>query len=104
MRVAVAYTRVSAGEQARGDLSLEAQAAAIRHFASDEGIDLVETFAEDRPGLSRALARARNLHCPVIVWTLDRLSREAPYVSNLTSQGVQVVVAEKGPDTDLVGG
>jgi site-specific DNA recombinase len=43
---AVGYARVSTPEQAEKDLSLPAQMAAIRRYAQDHGLTLVNAFVE----------------------------------------------------------
>ncbi|WP_352548306.1 recombinase family protein [Mesorhizobium australicum] len=87
MSSAVAYYRVSTQRQGRSGLGIEAQRAAVAHFAEAEGIDIIQEFTEvetgkgsdaldRRPQLAAALALARQAKCPVIVAKLDRLSRE----------------------------
>ncbi|MBZ0106206.1 MAG: recombinase family protein [Sulfuricella denitrificans] len=55
---------------------------------------------DDRAGLRDALAKAKKLHCPVIVSKLDRLSRDVAFISGLMANGVPFIVAELGADTD----
>jgi DNA invertase Pin-like site-specific DNA recombinase len=107
----VAYLRVSTGEQGKSGLGLEAQRAAIEAFALANGIEIAAELIEvetgkgavpldRRPQLKAALAKAKALHCPVVVSKLDRLSRDVAFISGLMSQKVNFVVAEFGPDVD----
>jgi len=50
-----------------------------------------------RPQLAAALAAARAAKCPVVVATLDRLSRDVAFVSGLMSQRIPFIVAELAP-------
>jgi len=109
MRAAIGYTRVSTSEQGRSRLGLDAQAGAIAQFGADEEFDIVEVATdigsgalplEERPGLQKALARARKLKCPVIVAKLDRLSRDVHFISGLMARGVPFLVTELGVDVD----
>ena len=111
MKPAVAYTRVSTASQGRSGLGLEAQIAALAHFAEAEGYALAETFTEietgkgadaldRRPQLSAALNAARKLKAPIIVAKLDRLSRDVHFISGLMTHRTPFIVAELGADTD----
>jgi DNA invertase Pin-like site-specific DNA recombinase len=108
---AVAYLRVSTGQQGRSGLGLDAQRAAVQQFADAEGISIRAIFEEvetgkgadaldRRPNLQSALAAARKLKAPIIVAKLDRLSRDVAFISGLMSQRVPFMVAELGADTD----
>lgn len=108
-RQVVSYRRVSTERQERSGAGLEAQAATIARFCETEGFDLVEDFQESvsggasidqRPGLTKALALAAKLKCPVVVSKLDRLSRDVAFISGLMARGVPFIVAELGVDTD----
>src|SRR5678816_1497088 len=77
MERAIAYLRVSTHRQQRSGLGIEAQRAAIQHFA--------------------ALAAAK---CSVLVSKLDRLSRDVAFVAGLMAQRVPFIVAELGRDAD----
>jgi DNA invertase Pin-like site-specific DNA recombinase len=108
---AIAYYRVSTTRQGKSGLGIEAQKAAVRHFADAEGIEIVGEHVEietgksadaldRRPELSEALARARKAKCPVLVKKLDRLSRDVHFISGLMAHRVPFVVAELGADAD----
>ena len=85
MRVSL-YTRVSTEEQARQGLSLEAQLAALRKWASENGHTIVGEYVESgvsgrkppakRPALQRLLADLPALRVELIAFTkLDRWTR-----------------------------
>jgi DNA invertase Pin-like site-specific DNA recombinase len=110
-RPVVTYVRVSTSQQGRSGLGIEAQRAALRHFAETEGFEVVREFVEvetgkgadaldRRPQLKAALAAARKLRCHVAVAKLDRLSRDVHFISGLMAHKVPFLVAELGPDVD----
>jgi DNA invertase Pin-like site-specific DNA recombinase len=107
----VAYVRVSTDRQGKSGLGLAAQRAAIKAFADTCGYVVVEEFEEvasgkgvdaieSRPQLSKALARAKKLRCPVLVAKLDRLSRDVAFIAGLMAQRVPFIVAELGEKAD----
>jgi DNA invertase Pin-like site-specific DNA recombinase len=108
---AIAYLRLSKNGRKGGTLGIEAQRAAIKHFAEVEKIELVGEHVEietgkgadaldRRPVLAQALAEARKAKCPVIVAKLDRLSRDVHFISGLMVHRVPFLVAELGSDVD----
>ncbi|HIJ62254.1 MAG TPA: recombinase family protein [Rhodospirillaceae bacterium] len=107
----IAYYRVSASQQGKSGLGIEAQKAAIATFASGNDMQIGGEFVEietgkgsdaldRRPELAAALAAARKAKCPVVVAKLDRLSRDVHFISGLMSHRVPFVVAELGADAD----
>ena len=111
MEKAIACLRVSTLRQQRSGLGIEAQRAAIQHFAEAEGMILIGEFVEAetgkgadaldrRPQLAAALAAAKAARCSVVVSKLDRLSRDVAFVSGLNAQRVPFIVAELGRDAD----
>ncbi|MEA2887934.1 MAG: hypothetical protein QOD11_2294 [Bradyrhizobium sp.] len=107
----ITYIRVSTSQQGRSGLGIEAQRAALRHFAKAEGFEVAREFVEvetgkgadaldRRPQLKAALAAARKLRCHVAVAKLDRLSRDVHFISGLMAHKVPFLVAELGPDVD----
>ena len=109
MKSAIAYIRVSGGKQGKSGLGLEAQQAAIAHFAEQEGFAIGETFTEvqsgkdddqKRPQLKTALEAARKAKAPIIVAKLDRLSRDVHFISGLMKHNIAFIVADLGADTD----
>ena len=110
-RSLITYVRVSTSQQGRSGLGIEAQRAALRHFAEAEGFEVAREFVEvetgkgsdaldRRPQLKAALAAARKLRCQVAVAKLDRLSRDVHFISGLMAHKVPFLVAELGPDVD----
>jgi DNA invertase Pin-like site-specific DNA recombinase len=111
MRQAVAYIRVSTGQQGKSGLGIEAQREAIARFAAAEGCALLAEVVEvetgkgtdaldRRPKLAEALGIARKAKAPVVVAKLCRLSRDVAFISGLMAQRVPFVVAELGADAD----
>jgi DNA invertase Pin-like site-specific DNA recombinase len=111
MKPAIAYTRVSTAQQGKSGLGIEAQQPALLRFAEAEGHKLLETFQEvetgkgadaldRRPQLSAALKAAKQHKAPIIVAKLDRLSRDAHFISGLMSHKTPFIVAELGADAD----
>ena len=107
----LAYYRVSTQRQGKSGLGLDAQRAAVEHFAESEGLTIVREFIEIesgkgadalnlRPKLAVALVEAHKQKCPVVVAKLDRLSRDVAFVAGLMSQRVPFIVAELGADAD----
>jgi DNA invertase Pin-like site-specific DNA recombinase len=110
-RPLITYIRVSTSQQGRSGLGIEAQRAALQHFAVAEGFEVAREFVEvetgkgadaldRRPQLKAALAAARKLRCHVAVAKLDRLSRDVHFISGLMAHKVPFLVAELGPDVD----
>src|ERR1700687_1444210 len=103
-RAIVTYIRVSTSQQGRSGLGIEAQRAALHHFAQAEGFEVAREFVEvetgkgadamdRRPQLKAALAAARKQRCHVAVAKLDRLSRNVHFISGL--------MAHKSPSWSL---
>ena len=82
---AYGYARVSTEEQAKEGISLEAQQAKIKVFATLHDLDILEIITDEgvsgkdleRPGLRKLLELVQNREGEaVIVYKLDRLSRK----------------------------
>ncbi|MET4150432.1 DNA invertase Pin-like site-specific DNA recombinase [Bradyrhizobium sp. RT9b] len=110
-RPLVTYMRVSTSQQGRSGLGLEAQRAALLHFAETERFHIVDEFVEvdsgkghdaldRRPQLRAALAHAKKHKCHLGVAKLDRLSRDVHFISGLMVHRVPFLVAELGADVD----
>src|SRR5262245_52755352 len=95
----LAYCRVSTKAQGHSGLGLEAQREALARFVVAEEFEIVREFIEietgkgadaldRRPQLTAALAEARRRRCPVAVAKLDRLSRDAHFISGLMAERV----------------
>jgi site-specific DNA recombinase len=81
----VAYCRVSTDEQAAEGFSIEGQAERLRAYAEFHELGSVTLIADpgrsgkdlDRPGLQQVLSMVSDGHVShVLVWRLDRLSRD----------------------------
>ena len=107
----ITYIRVSTSQQGRSGLGIEAQRAALHHFAQSERFEVSREFVEvetgkgadainRRPQLKAALAAARKRRCHIAVAKLDRLSRDVHFISGLMAHKVPFLVAELGPDVD----
>ncbi len=111
---AAAYLRVSTSEQ-----STDNQLPAIEQYCQSRGYELVAVYQENESAwkdghqkeLSRLLGNIRNARRKVdilIVWALDRLSRQGPLavlslIDSLRLHGCQVV-SLKEPFTDMPNG
>lgn len=111
METGIAYYRVSKESQGQSGLGLAAQRFAVQQFAAIHAIKLIGEHIEvetgkgadaldRRPKLKDALADARRDKCPVIVSTLDRLSRDVHFISGLMTEKVHFVVAALGTGVD----
>lgn len=105
MKEIIGYIRVSTDEQGNAGNGLDAQSAAIKKFAADNGYHLLEIVQEiasgklgleDRPVLRAAIARSLKQKAMLVVSKLDRLSRHAAFVLNLMDTKAQFCVAELG--------
>src|SRR5260370_27985671 len=111
MERVIACLRVSAQQQQRSGLGIEAQRAAIERFAAAESLLITAEYSEfetgkgvdaldRRPQLATALAAARRAKCSIVVSKLDRLSRDVAFVSWLMSQRVSFIVPQLRPPPD----
>ena len=89
---AIGYIRVSTEGQAREGVSLDAQRDRIEAYARAKGLELTEVLVDeglsgktiDRPALQTLLERCRaGAVGHVIVWKLDRLTRQTRHLLNL---------------------
>ena len=92
---AIAYVRVSTDKQADHGVSLEAQEAKVRAYASLYDLDLVDVVVDagasakslDRPGLARVLALVESGAVDaVVVCKLDRLTRSVADLGTLVDR------------------
>ena len=97
----IGYVRVSTQRQGRSGLGLEAQLAAINHYAAQNGADVVAIYEEiesgkisDRPELAKALAHARRAKAPLVVAKLDRLARSVAFVSQIMDSGAEFIAVD----------
>lgn len=89
----ISYRRVSTGEQGQSGLGLEGQQAAILHFLKGQEplADYVEIQSgkesDNRPQLQAALEMCRGTGATLLVSKLDRLSRDAHFITGLQKAG-----------------
>lgn len=94
----IAYYRVSTDRQGRSGLGLEAQRAVVLEYAKKhagavvaEFTDIMSGRSNARPELGKALAKARQIGATLVVAKLDRLARNARFLSELVDGDVDVV-------------
>jgi hypothetical protein len=103
----ISYLRVSPSTKEKARLGIAAQRKAVSHFVEAAGFQIVgehmeacksSTGLKHRPVLIAALAEAEARQCSIVVAKLDRLSRDAAFVTYLIAGGVSVLVTELGGD------
>lgn len=93
----VAYYRRST---ARQDITIEAQADAVRRYVGERGTiiaDFTETESgkrKDRPELSKALDYCNRHKATLCIAKLDRLARNVAFIANLMDSGVEFVAVD----------
>jgi DNA invertase Pin-like site-specific DNA recombinase len=97
----IAYYRVSTKKQERSGLGLEAQQAAVAHFAVQHGVPVLAYYTEvetgkrsDRPALAKAISHAKRCGATLCIAKLDRLARNVHFVSGLMESGVDFVACD----------
>ncbi len=106
MRKVVGYVRVSTKGQEKNGISLDAQSALLRDHAHKHNMDLVG-ISEDsqsaydrrsslRPGLQEALSTARSESIPVLVVSVDRLSRNMKDLALSGFSAVEIISVKEG--------
>lgn len=111
-RRAIAYIRVSTEEQGQSGFGMQAQEAQIRAFAEEAGFNVMRVFSDvgsavggdtisKRAELREAFKLAKKHRWPVLVASLDRLSRNTAEVESfLDSKGIKVISAKNGATVD----
>lgn len=107
----VGYVRVSTARQARGGVSLEAQAASIPNYCEQHGLRLLEVHRDegrsgrtaDRPGLQAAIDQVQQAKGVLLVPSVSRFARSmrdlAALTQRLTDSGVPIVFIKENADT-----
>lgn len=97
----ISYIRVSTKGQGESGLGLEAQQKAVADYANSQGGKIVKEYREvesgksnDRPALLSALAHAKRNGAVLVVAKLDRLSRNATFLSALLDADVDFVACD----------
>jgi DNA invertase Pin-like site-specific DNA recombinase len=93
----VSYLRVSTARQGASGLGLEAQRAAVTRYLNGGDWQLLAEFIEvesgknnARPELAKAIAHCRLTNAVLLVAKLDRLSRDAGFLLNLSKSGIEI--------------
>lgn len=97
----IAYYRVSTDHQGRSGLGLEAQREAVHRYLNGGAWTLVAEFTEvesgrrkDRPQLAEAIRMAKREKATLVIARLDRLARNAHFISGLMEARVDFVAAD----------
>src|SRR4051795_2676087 len=97
----VAYYRVSTTRQGQSGLGLDAQRKAVTDFLNGGNWHLLAEVEEvesgkrsDRPKLTEALRLCRLQGATLVIAKLDRLARNAAFISNLMESGVDFVAVD----------
>ena len=117
MPQAIGYIRVSTEEQSREGVSLAGQKAKVNAWVSLHDHDLIQIFedaglsgkrADNRPGLQLALDAACRHRCPLIVYSLSRLTRSVQdaltIAKRLEKHGADLVSLSECLDTTTAAG
>jgi DNA invertase Pin-like site-specific DNA recombinase len=97
----VCYYRVSAEQQGRSGLGLEAQKASARAYLERVGGECLEDFEEtrsgrdpNRPEFAKAVRLCKATGARLLVAKLDRLARERSMFDRLMKEGVRWLAAD----------
>ena len=114
---AIAYIRVSSEEQRDHGVSLDAQRGKIAAWAAFSGHTVVQVYedagisgkrADNRPALQEALRQVRKQRCPLVVYSLSRLSRSVrdtlAIVDALEKVGADLISLSEQLDTTTASG
>jgi len=100
-RFVFTYLRVSTTRQGISGLGLEAQREAVRRYAEQTGVTILDEYVEiesgkvrDRPQLAAAIAACRKRKATLLIAKLDRLARNVAFVSSLMEAGVDFVAVD----------
>lgn len=117
MPQAIGYIRVSTEEQSREGVSLAGQRAKLNAWANLHDHTLVQVFedagisgkrADNRPGLQAALEAACEARCPLVVYSLSRLTRSVQdaltIAKRLEKHGADLVSLSESLDTTSAAG
>src|SRR4051794_13068985 len=98
----VSYLRVSTKRQGESGLGLEAQRKAVSDFLNGGNWQLVEEQVEvesgkhdhNRPALRKALEACKVYGATLVIARLDRLSRNAHFLTGLHDAGIKFVATD----------
>jgi DNA invertase Pin-like site-specific DNA recombinase len=101
MKNFIAYYRVSTQKQGQSGLGLEAQKKAVANYTQNcqdcvlgEYTDIETGKNNDRPNLLAAIAHAKKEGATLLIAKLDRLSRNAAFILNLSDSKVDFVCCD----------
>lgn len=104
----IAYYRVSTKGQGVSGLGLDGQKAALESFARLYDAKIVAAYKEvesgkhdNRPELVKALAHAKRSQATLVVAKMDRLSRNATFLSALLDSGVKFLAVDNPHANEL---
>jgi len=104
----VAYYRVSTEGQSRSGLGLEAQRDAVAALCRTRGWSIIAEFTEiesgkvnDRHELTAALHHAKVTGGTLVIAKLDRLSRNASFITALQDSGARFIAADMPEANEL---
>lgn len=106
----VAYYRVSTKRQGESGLGLDAQRTAVAEYLNGGRWKLAAEFTEtesgkddrNRPALQEALAACRRWRATLVIAKLDRLSRDAHFLTGLHKAGVKFVAVDMPEANEMV--
>lgn len=106
----VAYYRVSTKRQGESGLGLDAQRSSVTEYLNGGRWKLVAEFTEtesgksdhNRPALQEALAACRRWKATLVIAKLDRLSRDAHFLTGLHKAGVKFVAVDMPEANEMV--
>ena len=100
-QIFVSYLRVSTTEQSQSGLGLEAQRHAVCEYINRVSSELLGEFVEiesgsrnDRPQLKAAIDLCKKQKATLIIAKLDRLARNAAFISTLMESGISFLAAD----------
>jgi DNA invertase Pin-like site-specific DNA recombinase len=106
IRRVIGYVRVSTREQEQNGISLDAQSALLREYAHQQSMELVgicedaqsayDQHSSKRPGLREALSRSAFEGLPILVVSIDRLSRSIKDLSLPEFSAAQIISVKEG--------
>jgi DNA invertase Pin-like site-specific DNA recombinase len=104
----IAYYRVSTKRQGESGLGLEGQVATLTRFADIQDGKIIASYKEiesgkrdNRPELMKALAHAKRSHATLVVAKMDRLSRNATFLSAMLDSGVSFLACDNPHANEL---
>lgn len=104
----VAYYRVSTDDQGRSGLGLDAQRASVATLCKARGWEITAEFEEvesgkrnDRRELAAAIHHAKVTNGTLVIAKLDRLSRNAAFITALQDSGAKFIAADMPEANEL---